>query len=1234
MSLGIDDLNTFIKRRNVVEESLETKIIGRDREIKEICKILGETNYVVLVGPSGVGKSRLAVEAIEEFYRFNTNYNILCTKYFSDYINDLDSTLDDSKNYILFIDDASSYSKLKELLDYLRYRNNGRIKTVLTVRDYLRNCFNDIDNNDLVYFEVKPLDNKQIKDAIISNTIIRNDKWLDQIVRIANGNIRVAYIAAHEALKDDNDFKSLFNQKELLGKFYKQEISKIDESNSLIITAGIVAFFRCVYLEQLFYISPILRNVGLSKQSFVNNVNILISKEIIDDYKNVVKISDQCFADYLLNYVIVEKEYLKIKDILLVGFKYYDEHVIKSLGTIINVYYNDDFVNHLKETLIEVCDSLESDVTLKRKIEIVFSGIIPEYVLNDYKKEIIEYSDKRDIKWLLGIFYHLANSNYAEVVLEGAFKLLSKTKTKSDVIFKMFTTVFAFDFESTENGFKYLSLFVDYINKYSIFNEQMYSLISSYLKYSFSYSRWNGKKEYVHYNFNINDNMKNIIEFRNKCWNYIFNYDDEKITDVVIDFAKYHIVENCFEIIKNDLMTLKTFLAKSTNKEILQSILYVELYDDLKNINIDILIGKESKYISLLDIVFERKTPLENRYEYNDRYKNDVLNFYTKNKIYLYNILSEVSPILAKSKYYGSVFDKFVEALIDCLDFYQVDLINYFIVNADYPYHLVENVVRISNTDEIYKLISDISDLALKDEYLYFFYKYISVNNIQKTYDFSNWLKMKYDAETKRSYRRAAADLKNIASLSGISYEALVKNFYNKKKYNPFIAKNYLSYLFYEDNSFKELLDLNQKLAIEIYEFLVESKEHDYNLKCLSEILKVKKNYCKIVARNYLDDKIEIDDNEALLFNEEYCEIFFNECMNICVEKYKYYPPFSVSKMINNNITKQSLLSCIEKYIDENYRNDIAMEALFGILSQVQFRYKNEFLLQYYKKGKNPEILRCAILNKTHTYGDAATYFNLEIRELESLKEAFLKWDYIELASFLDVVINDYKDNIKHDEISRLVDYDNREIIEELKKLDYKTEISTEDAFDLYVKDELFRKIIDFGYATYKDGNFVNSKFEPLKFVDFLDKKKILHIKVKTDSSFEDYFSAMKFISDKFDEKDNATLDDILVSLFKKNKWSAKDFMDNTYLEKDTFSKINHNKKNKMEKKTLVQILIGLKLSKPQRDHLLLMNGTPLTTTNVYDALYSFILASQMDVETADELLEKLKKERFSKKYR
>ena len=151
-----------------------------------------------------------------------------------------------------------------------------------------------------------------------------------------------------------------------------------------------------------------------------------------------------------------------------------------------------------------------------------------------------------------------------------------------------------------------------------------------------------------------------------------------------------------------------------------------------------------------------------------------------------------------------------------------------------------------------------------------------------KEVDFSNWLKMKYDVDTKKSCKRDAFDLKNIALSTGISYEVLIRSLYNKKKYNSFIAMKYLSYLFYEENSFKELLDLNQKLAIEIYEFLSESKIHDYNLKCLTEILKVKKNYCKVVARNYLDDKIKIDDEE-LLFNEEYCELFFNECMNICI---------------------------------------------------------------------------------------------------------------------------------------------------------------------------------------------------------------------------------------------------------------------------------------------------------------------------------------------------------------
>ena len=119
MALGIDTLEEFKKHRNEIEESLETIIVGRDKELDEVCKALEVSDYLIMVGPSGVGESRLAVAGIEKYHQSHTNYKLICTKYFCDYIKVLDDILEENQKYILFIDDASSYSKLKELLEYL-----------------------------------------------------------------------------------------------------------------------------------------------------------------------------------------------------------------------------------------------------------------------------------------------------------------------------------------------------------------------------------------------------------------------------------------------------------------------------------------------------------------------------------------------------------------------------------------------------------------------------------------------------------------------------------------------------------------------------------------------------------------------------------------------------------------------------------------------------------------------------------------------------------------------------------------------------------------------------------------------------------------------------------------------------------------------------------------------------------------------------------------------------------
>ena len=236
----VDDLETFKKHRNSISESLETTLVGRDKEVKEILNLISNNDFLVISGPSGIGKSRLAVAAMEEYQNQTKNCKILCTKSFSDYINALDKEIKEKEKYIIFIDDANNYSKLIELIDFLKYKNNGNIKVVLTIRDYLKECF-DSRNQLLAFYDVKPLEDTQIKEAILQNTIIKNEQWLEQISKIASGNIRVAFIASETAIKNNNDFLSLFNQSTVLNKtfpiplYYNSNIFIISVSSLLIV---------------------------------------------------------------------------------------------------------------------------------------------------------------------------------------------------------------------------------------------------------------------------------------------------------------------------------------------------------------------------------------------------------------------------------------------------------------------------------------------------------------------------------------------------------------------------------------------------------------------------------------------------------------------------------------------------------------------------------------------------------------------------------------------------------------------------------------------------------------------------------------------------------------------------------------------------------------------------------------------------------------------------------------
>ena len=1230
MPLKLDDIETFKKHRNEVSESLTNKFIGRKKEVDDICKLLCLRDFVAISGSSGIGKSRLAVAAIEKYTSVHKNVTVLCVKSFGDYISAIEESIDDAKEYLFLIDDANNFKKFDELMECLKYHKQGHVKAIFTIRDYLKGCINE---TLVTFYEIGALNDEEIKKAIEENYLIKNDEWLNQIVKISKGNIRLASIVSDVALNSENGFASLFNTKDIINAFYKNQIVKIGSSNNLLITAGIISFFKSVYLKQLFYISPILKIVGISKQEFLHNVDTLISMEIVDECVGVVKVSDQCFADYLLTYVFIEKKYVKIKNLVVSTYKYYKKRIIESMNTILSTSLAEESISYLRNEILDSCSLIE-DVGLRHDMEVAFAPLVLNQAVMEFKKGVEDFTDKKDIEWLLGLFRALAKSEYYPVANDGIIRLLKKTDIKKTNVFKTICETYCLDYGSVKSSFKYLESFVTCLTNNDIRDEHFLPLVSSYLKYSFNDSNFVEDKKLEFCSFNVNDGMDGIIPFRRKCWNYIFNYGIDKILDVIIKFARYHIIDDAQKIVRADLESVNEYLNSLEIKELVWTVLYEEFKDDAKRYNFEEMMFLSIKYSGILSLILERKPHNQSFEEFQKAHEENVRNFYSANKSSIFETLKDIDAI---SRYYSQEIISFLLIILDCLDEFPPFVLDMFIQYNVNPRLVVEKASTIIELNDLYAEIKSIANKSAKDEYLYSFYSFINGQGEKCVYEFSTWVKSKQDLKIASTFGRSALSLRQIAENSGISYINLLKIIFKKRKYNKSIVKEYLSYLFFKSGTFKELLDLDKDLAIKIYEFLIACKENDYKNRALKEIISVKRNYIKTFAKFYNGNcMINEDGIEEIVFDGNNCKLFFDTCIEIGKRKISCFVPFNLQRLVALNLEKQVMLDWILCYIDKNWKDNESMECLFSILAGINDNYRNSFIVKYYEKGKNANILMRALLCKCESYSPslAESYFKSKIKGLESLKNELIKWDNLNLVSFINELIEGYNENIKNSKVSQLVEYIDPSLLKCLQEIDLKTEISLVDAFKLYLEDESFKRMISSGYVSYNEGSFVTKTNTPLKFTDVLKNKRILGIKtipIKEDEKvkYEEYLSSMKKITKEFADKKNVALDECLVQLFAERGWNVADFERETFLSRDIFSKIKNNERNRLKKITIIKLLIGLKPLNIERNFLLELNGTQLSKYNEEDVLYSFILDSKIDIDVADELLRDLGKEGF-----
>ena len=279
-----DFINSYNSNR--MAAPIDTKFLFREKEFKDIGDAYLKVGVVILTGSAGTGKTRLALHYVKNHPDTN-NEKVYCIHSNALPIyEDLKLFIDKPGNYFLFIDDANQLSGLQHIIRYVCMKPEGyNVKILITVRDYaLQKVIKDV--REITSYEIVNINafsDDEIKKLLEISLGILNQEYQERIIRIAEGNARIAILAGKVAC-NSNRLDSINDVSQLYEDYYRSSLEEdqLLGNKNICITAGIVAFLEAIHLEHIDAFLPILQQKGLNRDDFIENVHILHELEIVD----------------------------------------------------------------------------------------------------------------------------------------------------------------------------------------------------------------------------------------------------------------------------------------------------------------------------------------------------------------------------------------------------------------------------------------------------------------------------------------------------------------------------------------------------------------------------------------------------------------------------------------------------------------------------------------------------------------------------------------------------------------------------------------------------------------------------------------------------------------------------------------------------------------------------------------------------------------------------------------
>ena len=1064
----IFEVEDFIRKYDSYDmvAPLSTKFQFREKEIEDIISNFEKNKIILLHGAAGVGKTRLALEVAQRISN-EKDYKLLCIKSNKQAIfEDLKSYINTENKYLIFVDDINELINPKILLDYLT--NDSKIKLIFTIRNYAKesvlNNINEITSS-VFSMEIKKISDKEIKEFLIQNMEIKNERYISKIQEIAQGNTRIAYMAGKLAIKTQN-LNSVSNATELYSRYYEKYLQETDiiKNRNLCKTLGIVSITRKLDLENNNLITFFLNFFEISNKEFENSIYELEKLEILEIYrKRIVLMNEQCLANYMIYYGVYKNNYIDFSNFLYEMFKTYRGYILEAIRILLNVFRSEEMENFIKEAI--------DIVWMKYKKEdnnlyydfmtyfLQFNETEVLYYINECIEKIANEDSLTDIG-LMELLLKFNGSKHMGEAFELIFELIKKIPDELEEIAKKIGEAYI----GTSNSYHWNYYTENILVKKLIENINIEIICDLFLKLSNPLLKTSfnpissGEKGIISYHTIELELTKEVENYRKLIWEQLLKLSDNiKYQRAIIDILEKYSPSynsNGKELNIFDIKWIDLILTRLDEKNYLSKILLGKISDKIlkiyKKYNLDFAIRfdkiLESEDWKLYSVMTSNNCYWEEKKEiHSKKIKEIIENLNSKEDIK--SFISKLDNFIEENTEINHIISVNLNILIKIFWKEKKEIIIFLEVYLSKNWNLkwerftdkvIEILISQLGIDKTYKWILEKVNYNLEDWIFNFFFIF------PKEKITNDYMLIFTDFISK--------NIKNERIIESIFYREIIGKFLslepniyinvskiildNKDKVN---IKNYFNVLFNKYiYTFEELIEMFKDNISILKNIYIENLRY-FNFYNTGEYLR---KFIEI-DNSWLDKYLDyIYGNENNATSKPLYENL-NECWNS--EKYiyifdtvlhrymtytenNYLSSYYLKSILNNKddaqLSKQK--TWILHVIKENYENLGVLEVIFVMILDKNYEIRQEAIKLLINLNSDYEIFEKLSIESTRfsTSGSLIPIYINKIKFLEEISSYFTGIKFIKHRSLIENKIKELKEFIKREEIRDIFDND------------------------------------------------------------------------------------------------------------------------------------------------------------------------------------------------------------------